>query len=299
MPREATTTHSAYETILVPMESISPFIQDVSAADFQQTVLQKSHEVPVVVDFWAEWCGPCRTLGPMLERLAVEADGGFILAKVDVDSNQELAAQFNVQGIPTVIGFSGGGPVDQFTGALPENAVTEWLGKILPSELDVVVESARDAAIAGNLETAERLFLAVLEEQSDHPGAGSGLAGLMMTSDRHQDALAILDRLPETDEVARLRSAARLSSAGAADLTEVAQRLETAPDDASVRIELALALAGRADYEPALDHLLQAIRSGGDEKEEARKAILDIFEVLGDGHPLTTTYRRQLASALF
>ncbi len=281
------------------MESNSPFIHDVSAADFQQNVLQKSHEVPVVVDFWAEWCGPCRTLGPTLEKLATEADGKFILAKVDVDSNQELAAQFNVQGIPMVIGFRNGAPVDQFTGALPENAINEWLTNLLPSEIELVVDRARDAAIAGNLETSERLFSAVLEEQPDHHGAGTGLAALMMTSGRQADALALLDKLPATDEVARLKSAARLSASGTSDLTEITARLEASPDDDGIRIELALALAGRADYEPALDHLLGVVRSGGASKDDARKAIIDILDVLGDGHPLTTTYRRQLASALF
>jgi len=281
------------------MESISPFIQDVTTSDFQQNVLQKSHEVPVVVDFWAEWCGPCRTLGPTLEKLASEADGDFVLAKVDVDSNQELAAQFNVQGIPMVIGFRDGVAVDQFTGALPENAISEWLVNLLPSELDVVTDTARDAAIAGNLETSERLFRAVLEQQPDHHGAGTGLAALLMTSKREDEALALLDKLPATDEVARLQSAARLSSSGSTNLTEITQRLDEAPDDDAVRIELALAQAGRADYEPALDQLLQVIRSGGAAKEDARRAVLDIFEVLGDGHPLTTTYRRQLASALF
>lgn len=296
---ETTAAQSEDETILVAMESISPFVQDVSAADFQQTVLHKSHEVPVVVDFWAEWCGPCRTLGPTLEKLAAEADGAFIVVKVDVDSNQELAAQFNVQGIPTVIGFHNGAPVDQFTGALPESAISEWLGRLLPSELDVVVDKARDAAIAGNLETAERLFRAVLEEQPDHHEAGTGLAALLMTSGNQDAALALLDKLPTTDEVAKLKSAARLRASGAVDLTEIEQRLDAAPDDDSIRIELALALAGRAEYEPALDHLLGVVRSSSEAKEDARKAVLEIFDVLGDGHPLITTYRRQLASALF
>ncbi|MCP4965383.1 MAG: thioredoxin [bacterium] len=281
------------------MQPTSPYIQDVSSADFQQAVLQKSHEVPVVVDFWAEWCGPCKTLGPTLEELTAEGGGAFVLAKVDVDSNQELAAQFNVQGIPTVIGFRNGVPVDQFTGALPENAISEWLGNLLPSEIDIVVDQARDAAIAGNLETAERLFRAVLEEQPDHLDAGTGLAALLMASDRQDEALQLLDRLPETAEVGRLRSAARLRASGASDLTEITQRLEAAPEDDRIRIELALAQAGRADYEPALEQLMDVIRSGGSSKEDARVAVIDIFDVLGDGHPLTTTYRRQLASALF
>ena len=281
------------------MESISPHIQDISAAQFQQAVLQKSHEVPVVVDFWAEWCGPCKTLGPTLERLAAQANGDFVLAKVDVDQNQELAAQFNVQGIPTVIGFRDGAPVNQFTGALPENAIREWLTNLLPSELDQVVEQARDAAIAGNVETAERLFSAVLEQQPDHQEAGTGLAAMQIASGRHQEALILLGKLAVTDEVERLQSAARLSASRGSDLSEIEQRLEAAPQDDRIRIELALALAGKAEYEPALDQLLSVVRARGDAKDDARKAMLDIFDVLGDGHPLTNTYRRQLASALF
>jgi putative thioredoxin len=281
------------------MESISPNIQETTTADFQQAVLQKSHELPVVVDFWAAWCGPCRTLGPTLEMLAEELDGAFVLAKVDVDSNPQLAAQFNVQGIPTVIGFRDGRPVDQFTGALPERAIRQWLERLLPSELDLVVEQARDAAIAGNLETAERLFAAVLEQQPDHQEAGTGLAALFIASGRHDDALILLGKLAVTDEVERLQSAARLSASRGSDLSEIERKLETDPEDESARIELAMALAGRAEYEPALDNLLAVVRARGQHKDEARKAMLDIFEVLGDGHPLTATYRRQLASALF
>lgn len=281
------------------MESTSPYIQDVTADEFQQAVLQKSHEIPVVVDFWAEWCGPCRTLGPTLEKLAEESAGDFILAKVDVDSNQQLAAQFNVQGIPMVIGFVGGAPVDQFTGALPENAIRQWLANLLPSELDLVVEQARDAAIAGNLETAERLFAAALEEQPDHQEAGTGLAALQIASGRHDEALILLGKLAVTEEVERLQSAARLTASRGTDLAEIEQRLEADPDNETARIELALALAGRAEYEPALDHLLMVVRARGPQMDTARKGMLDIFEVLGDGHPLTTTYRRQLASALF
>jgi putative thioredoxin len=281
------------------MESTSPYISDVTTADFQQAVLQKSHEVPVVVDFWAAWCGPCRTLGPILERLAAESAGAFVLAKVDVDANQQLAAQFNVQGIPTVIGFRDGVPYDQFTGALPERAIEQWLDNLLPSELDQIVEQARDAAIEGNLETAERLFAAVLEQQPDHQEAGTGLAALLIATGRNDDALVLLGKLAVTDEVERLQSAARLSASRGTDITEIEQRLAADPDNDRIRLELSMALAGRTEYEPALDQLLAVVHRRGPEKDEARRAMLDIFEVLGDGHPLTTTYRRRLASALF
>jgi len=261
--------------------------------------LQRSHEVPVVVDFWAEWCSPCRTLGPTLEHLAAEADGAFILAKVDVDANQELATQFNVQGIPTVIAFRGGMPVDQFTGALPEAAIKEWLDRLLPSELDEMVDQARDAALAGDPVTATHIYRQVLARQPDHPDAGTGLAGLLIADGDTDEAMIVLGKLPQTDEVERLQSAARLTASRGRDVAEIEQRLAEDPDDDAARIELALALAGRAEYEPALDHLLTVVRAKGPQKDEARTAMLDIFEVLGDGHPLTATYRRQLASALF
>jgi putative thioredoxin len=281
------------------MESTSPYITEVTTATFQQAVLQKSHDVPVVVDFWAEWCQPCRTLSPMLERITDEFQGAFVLAEVDVDQNQELAAQFGVQGIPTVVGFRGGVPISQFSGAIPENALRDWLGSLLPSEIDMVVDQARDAAIAGNLETAERLFRAALEEQPDHQEAGTGLAALLIAAGHNDDALVVLGKLAVTDEVERLQAAARLAASRGTDVSELAHRLDEDPGNDQLRIELAMALAARTEYEPALDNLLAVVKTRGESKDDARKAMLDIFGVLGDGHPLTTGYRRQLANALF
>ena len=124
-------------------------VRDISTEEFPQAVLQRSREVPVVVDFWAAWCGPCKVLGPVLEKLADEADGEFELVKIDVDANQQLAAQFGVQGIPMVMAFRDGSPVDAFTGALPEPQVKAWLERVLPNEHDRAVDAARDAVLEG------------------------------------------------------------------------------------------------------------------------------------------------------
>jgi putative thioredoxin len=147
----------------------SEYVTDVTTEDFPTAVVQRSREVPVVVDLWAEWCGPCKVLGPVLE-----------MVKVDVDTNQELSDRLGVQGIPTVVAFRDGMPVSRFTGAIPEPAVRQWLEQIVPSELDRAVDEARDAALAGDAERAEYLFRAVLETRADHPEAGTGLASLLI-----------------------------------------------------------------------------------------------------------------------
>jgi putative thioredoxin len=281
------------------MEHTNPHVQDVSTADFPQAVVQRSREVPVVVDFWAEWCGPCKTLGPLLERLAAEADGAFELVKVDVDQNQDLAAHFGVQGIPTVIAFRHGVPVHQFTGAVPEPTLRKWIEEILPTELDAKLDEARDAILGGDTETAERLLREVLEQRPDQQEAGTGLASLLIARGDTDDALVLLGKLTPTPDVERLQAAARLSASRGQDIPQLEARLEADPRDDSVRLALAQALAAHSEFEPALDQMLRVVRAKGGMHDEARRAMVDIFGLLGEEHPLTGTYRRQLASALF
>ncbi len=282
-----------------PMTHSSEYISDVSSDQFATAVIQRSHEHPIVVDFWAEWCGPCKTLGPLLERLTVEHDGDFELVKIDVDANPALSQQFGIQGIPTVIGFRDGVPAARFTGALPEPQVREFLAALLPTELDRMVDSARDAALTGNLTEAEHIFRQVLEQQSDHPDAGTGLASLLLARQETEEALIVLGKLTPSPEVERLQAAARLGQSRGDDLGELERKLEAAPDDAEVRLEFAKALAARNEFEPALDHMLSVVRGGGPHREAAKTAMLDVFGILGTEHPLTITYRKQLTSALF
>ena len=281
------------------MTTPSDFVKDVDTANFPQEVLQRSREVPVVVDFWAEWCQPCRILGPILEKVAAEAGGAFDLVKVDVDSNQELAAQYGVQGIPMVLAFRDGAVVDAFTGALPESTVREWIERILPTELDLMVDQARNAQLSDDGVAAEHILRQVLDQKSDHSEAGTSLASLLIDRGETEEALIVLGRLVPDAEVDRLQSAARLKASSGRDLPDLEARVAANPEDEALRIELAKALAARAEYEPALDRLLSVVRTKGPLKDDARTSMLDIFGVLGDEHPLTQTYRRQLASALF
>jgi putative thioredoxin len=275
------------------------YVKDVDTAAFQREVVERSKEVPVVVDFWAAWCGPCKVLGPLLEKLADEFEGGFELAKVDVDSNQALAGQFGVQGIPTVVGFRDGQPVSQFTGALPEPNVRQWLGGIVPSEADLLAAAAADLLAEGNLEAAERGYRQVLAEDPRHQEAAVGLASLLIDAGRNQEALELLEPLPHDQAVERLLAAARMGTIDTEAIPELEAKLEADPDNALARIDLGKALAADQQFEPSLEALLEAVLPGGETRDEARKAMLDVFEVLGPEHELTAAYRRRLASALF
>lgn len=253
----------------------------------------------VLVDFWAEWCGPCRTLGPLLERLAGEYAGGFELVKVDVDANKALAQQFGVQGIPFVMAFKGGQPVDTFTGALPEPQVRAWLDSIVPSRLDLTVDEARTAMLDGDDDRAEALLRSVLAEKMDHEEAGTALASLYLSQGENARALDVLAPLSPTADVEKLRATARLTRSEDADIPALSAAVDANPEDDTARMELARALAASAEFEPALDHLLAVVRKKNDRLDEARTAMIDIFEVLGSDHPLSLAYRRQLASALY
>lgn len=272
-------------------------VRDVSASEFSEAVITRSREVPVVVDFWAAWCGPCRVLGPILERLAAEAEGAWELVKVDVDANQTLAAQFGVQGIPTVIGFRNGEPVARFTGAIPEAAIEQWLDQLVPSEDDLTAEQGRILVEAGDLAGAEAAFRSVLARDPRHQTAGVGLAELLIDRGDTTEATEILNRLSPTDEVRTLLARARLEGAEG-DLDALAK---AAQDESNLQAGLdygrALAAAGR--HREALDVLLRVVSAReGEVSDDARQAILDLFEVLGDD-PLVAEYRRKLANALF
>jgi putative thioredoxin len=270
-------------------------VKDIDQQDFGREVLQRSEEVPVVVDFWAEWCGPCKTLGPTLERVAEAYGGAFELVKIDVDANQALATQFGIKSIPTVMGFKHGKPAGQFMGAIPEAQVRQWVDTLLPTEED----RARDLVLDGDEPAAEAILRDVLSRVPDHEEGATALASMLIARGDTEEALIILGRLPRTSEVERLEAAARVTAAQEIDLTEIERRLAVDPEDQTARLELGQGLAARGEYEPALDRLLEVVKAGGDLRDPARQAMVDVFGVLGADHPLAVEYRRALANALF
>lgn len=276
-----------------------PHVRDVDTADFNQQVVERSHEVPVVVDFWAEWCGPCKTLGPTLERLTEEAGGSFELAKIDVDQNQALAGQMGVQGIPTVVAFKDGRPVSQFTGALPEAKVKEWLSEFLPNPMDDFVAAADDLVNQGRVEEAEAMYRKVLEADASHEGAAVALAAILLGGGDTEGALAILEPVPSSVAVDRVRAAARLGTGGGTPVQELEDALAADPDNDRLRIDLAKNLVAAQAYERSLELLLDVIIRKEELADDARAAMLDVFELLGPENSLTPEYRRRLANALF
>jgi len=245
-------------------------------------------------------------LGPVLERLALEANGDFVLAKVNVDENPGLAARYGVQGIPAVKAFVNGRVVDEFVGALPEPHVREFLRRVIPSALDRQVQRAQQLFEAGSLAEAESVLRQALEEDPYHGRALLVLGQVLLEQDRPDEALEVLERipphLPEHREGGKWRAMAsfRREARACGGLEACRQKLAANPDDVEARYGLAMALATEGHYEDALRHLLTIVKRDRRFRDDgARKAMVAIFDILGEGHPLANEYRSKLAMAIF
>jgi putative thioredoxin len=248
---------------------------DVNTADFQQSVIERSRDLPVVVDFWAAWCGPCRALTPALERAAADRDGKMELVKVDVDANPELAARYGVQGIPAVKAFRDGDVVDEFVGAIPGPAVDRFLDGIVPSEAD---------ALAG--EGDEQSLRRALELDPRHAGAATALGRTLLERGDAEAALNVLENVTGDFVADGLAARARLLASGAAaDLPDVGE---------------GLAALSAGDAQTGLERLESALGIAQDETRDLiRLAMVGVFSELGADHPLAREYRRKLAAALY
>jgi len=277
---------------------------DVGDRDFEREVLERSKDVPVVVDFWAPWCGPCRTLGPVLERLAGEHGGAFVLAKVNVDEAPAVAQAFRIQSIPAVKGFRDGALVAEFIGAQPESAVRQFLSTVLPTEADRLASDGEARAAADDLDGAASVFGRALALDARHPRALLGLARLHARRGNEAEALALLERVSGaaslTREAERLAAELRTRVDATGDEATLRDRVAASPEDLDTRLRLGRLLAARGKQEDALAELLEVVRRDPKHADEAaRRTMVDLFAVLGSSHPLTERYRGELARVLF
>ena len=286
---------------------MSPFIFDVGVAGFQSKVLDASRHTPVLVDFWAEWCAPCRTLKPVLERLANEYGGRFLLAKVNSDQNRELAARCDVRGIPSVKAFVNGAMVSEFTGALPEARIRTFIDGLLPSPAEPLRIAAQEARAKGEPEVAASLLVDAEQLDPANETVKLDLAEIQIDLHNVDAATTILDalecRIKDIPRARSLRARLNLVIGGAgADQETLKTRVDANGGDFDARLQLAGALALAHDYRPALEHLLEIVRRDRDWQEgAARKAMLDLFTLLGadpQHNDLLREFRTRLARTL-
>jgi len=299
------------EQLIGSAPSAANLIKDTTTEAFMIDVIDASMEVPVIVDFWAPWCGPCKQLTPIIEKAVKAANGAVKLVKLNIDDYPEIPTQMRVQSIPAVYAFKDGRPVDGFVGAQSESQIKAFIqklaGKAGPSPIDEAIEMAKQAMAAGDLATAQDVFAQVLDHQPDNAPALAGLARIALGQGAIEDAKQIIgqvqgDGLKHADVIS-VKAAIELAEGAAAAQGATAEfetRLAADPADHAARLELANALFAAGQQAVAIDHLLQIVRADRDWNEQAaRKQLLKLFEALGPVDPLTVQTRKRLSSILF
>ena len=289
-------------------------IKESNTEGFEADVLQASRTTPVIVDFWAPWCGPCKQLGPLLEQAVKAARGAVRLVKIDIDQNQDLAVQLRVQSVPAVYAFYQGQPVDGFVGALPESQVKAFIERLVqsagtdqgPDPLEAALEQAQAALESGQLGAASSLFGQILQHDPDNTAATAGLIRCQLDSGDTAGAKALFDGLPEEvksdpafDSIAASLELADMS-AEAGDVLALKSQLAVNENNHQARFDLAMALYAAGDGDGAAEALLEIIgRDRNWDDEAARKQLLKFFEAWGPTDPRTLEARRRLSSLLF
>ena len=295
------------------MSDQSQWIIETTTKGFEADVIERSAQLPVVVDFWAPWCGPCKTLGPIIERVVAAAGGAVKLVKINIDENQELAGQLRIQSIPAVMAFKDGQPVDGFVGALPESQIKSFIAQLAgqtgPSPVAQALEQAAALMAESKHQEASALYSQVLQHEPGNAAAITGMARCLIAAGDLDGAREVLEATPEdlaeNPDIAGARTALELAvqaeqAGDSGDLDELRGRLAADANDHQARFDLAIALFGLSQREAAVDELLEIVgRARQWNDEAARKELVKLFEAMGPTDPVTVDARGRLSSLLF